>query len=60
MNETSIFLELIKTNGEVIISVGGGTCNNGQLNFHDDLTSAITDLNERVVVEYNLMLGKEK
>ena len=52
MAETRIFLELTKTNGEVNISVGGGTCNNGQMEFHDDLTSAITDLNERVVVEY--------
>lgn len=54
--ETRIFLELVKLpNGEVSISVGGGTINNGAMEEHSDLASAIKDLEERVVLEYNML-----
>ena len=54
--EVRIYLELIKTyNGEIIITTGGGNCNNGTMETHKDLHSAIVDLNERAVVEYNLL-----
>ena len=53
MNETRVYLELIKLyNGEILISTGGGICNNGQMESHESLADAIKDLNERVVVEY--------
>ena len=53
MNEVRVFLELIKLdNGKIMISTGGGICNNGQMESHNNLADAITDLNERVVVEY--------
>lgn len=53
MKEVRVFLELVKLdNGEVMISTGGGICNNGQMESHDSIAKAIKDLNERVVVEY--------
>ena len=53
MNEVRVFLELIKLdNGKIMISTGGGICNNGQMESHNNLADAIRDLNERVVVEY--------
>ena len=53
MNEARVFLELIKLdNGKIMISTGGGICNNGQMESHNNLADAIRDLNERVVVEY--------
>lgn len=53
MNEVRVYLELIKLdNGEIMITTGGGVCNNGQMETHDSLADAIKDLNERVVVEY--------
>lgn len=53
MNETRVYLELIKLdNGKIMISTGGGICNNGQMESHESLADAIKDLNERVVVEY--------
>lgn len=59
MNETRVFLELIKSpNGEIMITTGGGVCNDGQMETHDNLADAIKDLNERVVVEYHLLSSK--
>ena len=53
MNEVRVFLELIKLdNGKIMFSTGGGICNDGQMESHDNLADAIRDLNERVVVEY--------
>lgn len=58
--EVRIYLELIKTdNGEIIITTGGGNCNNGTMEAHKNLHSAIVDLSERAVVEYNLLNKKE-
>lgn len=53
MKEVRVFLELVKLdNGEVMMSTGGGICNNGQMKSHDSIANAIEDLNDRVVVEY--------
>lgn len=60
MKETRIFLELIKLdNGEIMISTGGGACDNGQMTSHANIADAIKDLNERVVVEYEMMTKEE-
>lgn len=60
MNEVRVYLELIKLdNGEIMITTGGGVCNNGQMESHDNLADAIKDLNERVVVEYELLNGNK-
>lgn len=54
MKETRIFLELIKSdNGEMFISVGGGTRNDGQLEFHDNIASAIKDFRKRTYESYD-------
>lgn len=46
MQETRIFIEITKhDNGDIDFFVAGGTCNNGQGEFHSSLSSAITDLN---------------
>ena len=56
MKETRIFLEITKTeDGKIDFSVGGGICNNGQIEVCDDLASAIKEFEERAVVEYNLL-----
>ena len=53
MNEVRVFFVLFKLdNGKIMISTGGGICNDGQMESHDNLADAIRDLNERVVVEY--------
>jgi len=60
MNEVRVYLELIKLdNGEIMITTGGGVCNNGQMESHDNLADAIKDLNERVVVEYTRLTTKD-
>lgn len=59
MKETRIFLELIQLdNGEITLITGGGICNEGQMQSYDNLADAIKDLNERIVVEYNLLSNK--
>lgn len=60
MKETRIFLEITKLdNGEIIISTGGGACNNGQMMSHTNIADAIKDLSERAVVEYERMTKEE-
>lgn len=60
MDEVRVYLELIKLdNGKIMISTGGGVCNNGQMETHDNLADAIKDLNERVVVEYTRLNTKD-
>lgn len=57
--ETRVFIELVKLdNGKIMISTGGGICNNGQMETFDNLSDAITDLNERVVCEYLILTEK--
>lgn len=59
MKETRIFLELTQLdNGKITLITGGGICNEGQMQSHDNLADAIKDLNERIVVEYNLLSNK--
>lgn len=54
MKETRIFLELIKSdNGELMISVGGGILNDGQLEVHDNIASAIKDFRKRTYESYD-------
>lgn len=58
MEEVRIFLELLKMpDGRVSFVVGGGTINDGQMEEHYDLTSAIKDLEERVVIDYKRLKG---
>lgn len=58
MEEVRIFLELLKMpDGRVSFVVGGGTTNDGQMEEHYDLSSAIKDLEERVVIDYNRLKG---
>ena len=54
MEEERIFLELMKMpDGTVSIIVGGGSINDVLMESHKDLASAIKDLSERVVIDYN-------
>lgn len=58
MEEVRIFLELLKMpDGRVSFVVGGGTTNDGQMEEHYDLSSAIKDLEERVVIDYKRLKG---
>lgn len=43
--------------GRVSFVVGGGTTNDGQMEEHYDLASAIKDLEERVVIDYKRLNG---
>jgi hypothetical protein len=55
--EERIFIELLKMpDNRVSIIVGGGSENNGQMEGHEDLSSAINDLTKRVVTDYVKML----
>ena len=56
--EERIFIELMKmSDGKVSIVVGGGSINDGLMKEHKDLTSAIKDLEERVVIDYKRLKG---
>lgn len=56
MNEVRIFIELQGNNdGTISFTNGGGCCNNGQMKSFNSIKDAITDLNERVAVEYETM-----
>lgn len=56
--EERIFIELLKMpDGRVSFAVGGGSTNNGQMEEHDKLTNALTDLAERATIDYIKMGG---
>lgn len=58
MEEVRIFLELLKMpDGRVSFVVGGGTVNDGQMEEHYDLASAIKDLEERITIDYKRLKG---
>ena len=58
MEEIRIFLELLKMpDGRVSFVVGGGTINDGAMEEHYDLASAIKDLEERTVIDYKRLKG---
>lgn len=57
LQEERIFIELMKMpDGRVGIVVGGGSENDGTMEGHEDLLSAIDDLANRVVHDYVKML----
>lgn len=54
--EERIFVELLKMpDGRVSFVVGGGSINDGQMEEHKDLASAIKDLEERAIIDYKKM-----
>ena len=57
MKEVRLFVELTRAdNGTITIITGGGNYNDGCMESHTSVESAIKDLSDRVFLEYNSMV----